>query len=291
MLHRFLVAFATAVVTGSGLSSAAELQVCAAFLGQPAKDGRPPKLTIRQRIPVEIDGYVSTQPQISENELNVHWNAPGAYAEKDPLRPERVFYHPGYRQGSYKLFLSARSPGSQKPCTASMDIDVDVDFTQYLEVRAGSRRSGRIMDEFTQFWMPLYISIAGSRTNGRSESDVESRLAVKLFDPRIYIGVGNRHFADAADGISATGWGFGIERVPDIDRSFSVAWYVWRYPSMRIATISNRLQITSYCLEFTQLLPRDRHFIGIGININHFGGVPALQGGAIMPFIAFGWRT
>ena len=135
-MPKFFFWLISTVALSYGLGYAADTPVCAAFLGPPAKDGRPPKLTVRQRIPVEIDGYIQSN---EAGDINVHWDAPGAYVQQDRLRPERAFYYPGYRQGSYKLNLSAAMASSHATCSTSMDIDVDVDYEQYLEVRAGSR--------------------------------------------------------------------------------------------------------------------------------------------------------
>jgi len=65
------------------------------------------------------------------------------------------------------------------------------------------------------------------------EDDVDAKFALKIADPRIYIGVGGffKHY-NYLGYPSLSGVGAGIEKLPDLDRSFSLYGGAWYYPTV-----------------------------------------------------------
>jgi len=64
------------------------------------------------------------------------------------------------------------------------------------------------------------------------DTDFDGRLGLKIADPRIYIGVGYLHREENYGYPKQNGFGFGAEKLPDVDQPFSVYGSVWYYPSI-----------------------------------------------------------
>jgi len=62
--------------------------------------------------------------------------------------------------------------------------------------------------------------------------DFDGRFALKIADPRIYIGVGYLHREENYGYPAQNGFGFGVEKLPDLDHVFSIYGSVWYYPSI-----------------------------------------------------------
>jgi hypothetical protein len=65
------------------------------------------------------------------------------------------------------------------------------------------------------------------------ENDVDAKFALKVADPRVYIGIGG--FFKKYDYLgypSLSGVGGGIEKLPDLDSSFSLYGSAWYYPTV-----------------------------------------------------------
>jgi hypothetical protein len=65
------------------------------------------------------------------------------------------------------------------------------------------------------------------------ESDFDGRLAIKVADPRIYIGVGYIYRTNNYGYPQETGVGFGAEKLPDLDQHLSVFGSAWYYPNLK----------------------------------------------------------
>jgi hypothetical protein len=65
------------------------------------------------------------------------------------------------------------------------------------------------------------------------DTDVDGRIAVKVANPRIYIGVGYLHTEDNYGYPKLNGAGFGIEKLPDLDQVFSIYGSAWYYPDVK----------------------------------------------------------
>jgi hypothetical protein len=65
------------------------------------------------------------------------------------------------------------------------------------------------------------------------DTDFDGRFALKIADPRIYVGVGYLHREENYGYPKQNGVGFGAEKLPDLDQTFSVYGSVWYYPSVQ----------------------------------------------------------
>ncbi len=69
--------------------------------------------------------------------------------------------------------------------------------------------------------------------------DLDARLGLKVLNPRIYIGVGYMWRSNNAGYPSLSGFGFGVEKLPDLDHAFSVYGSAYYYLSVRGALYQN----------------------------------------------------
>lgn len=82
-----------------------------------------------------------------------------------------------------------------------------------------------------------YVTPIGGTTGvyvpGREEvdSDADVRLGLRILNPRIYIGVGYLWRSNNYGYPNETGFGFGAEKLPDLDQRLSVYGNIWYYPS------------------------------------------------------------
>ncbi|MBV9270965.1 MAG: copper amine oxidase N-terminal domain-containing protein [Candidatus Eremiobacteraeota bacterium] len=65
------------------------------------------------------------------------------------------------------------------------------------------------------------------------DQDFDGRLGLKVADPRIYIGVGYLFRTGNYGYPRQQGVGFGIEKLPDLDQTFSVYGSAWYYPTVK----------------------------------------------------------
>jgi hypothetical protein len=63
--------------------------------------------------------------------------------------------------------------------------------------------------------------------------DVDGHLGLRIFNPRVYVGVGYIARTTNYGYPQVTGWGFGLEKLPDLDQSFSVYGSVYYYPGAK----------------------------------------------------------
>jgi len=64
------------------------------------------------------------------------------------------------------------------------------------------------------------------------DTDLDGRFGLKVADPRVYIGVGYLHRDENYGYPKQNGFGFGAEKLPDLDQTFSVYGSVYYYPSV-----------------------------------------------------------
>jgi hypothetical protein len=85
---------------------------------------------------------------------------------------------------------------------------------------------------------PGCVSVIGgyAQTNVPSftarDTNLEGHFALKVADPRIYIGVGYLNVQDNYGYPKLNGVGFGVEKLPDLDQTFSIYGSVYYYPSV-----------------------------------------------------------
>src|SRR5581483_11936898 len=64
------------------------------------------------------------------------------------------------------------------------------------------------------------------------DTDFDGRFALKIAEPRIYIGVGYLHREENDGYPRQNGFGFGAEKLPDLDKPVSLYGSVWYYPTI-----------------------------------------------------------
>jgi len=64
------------------------------------------------------------------------------------------------------------------------------------------------------------------------DTDFDGRFALKIADPRVYIGVGYLRREENYGYPNQNGFGFGAEKLPDLDQPISIYGSVWYYPSI-----------------------------------------------------------
>ncbi len=80
------------------------------------------------------------------------------------------------------------------------------------------------------------------------DRDVDVRLALRIAEPRIYLGVGYLFRTTNYGYPQQHGWGFGAEKLPDLDKTLSLFGSYWYYPSVE-GNYTNPLGI-GYELEY-----------------------------------------
>ena len=63
------------------------------------------------------------------------------------------------------------------------------------------------------------------------DQDVDARFAVRVLRPRIYVGVGYLWLSNNYGYPNMKSWGFGGEKLADLDRNFSFFGSIWYYPN------------------------------------------------------------
>jgi hypothetical protein len=66
-----------------------------------------------------------------------------------------------------------------------------------------------------------------------SSYETEAHLGIRVFEPRIYIGVGYLWRSNNVGYPHLNNFGFGLEKLPDLDRIFSVYGNVWYYANVK----------------------------------------------------------
>jgi hypothetical protein len=91
-----------------------------------------------------------------------------------------------------------------------------------------------------------YVTVIGGNgsapavVNGNLyDQDVDARFAVRVLNPRIYVGVGYMWLSNNYGYPNMSGVGFGGEKLPDLNHAFSLFGSIWYYPSINgNATVS-----------------------------------------------------
>lgn len=71
------------------------------------------------------------------------------------------------------------------------------------------------------------------------DQNVDARLAVRVLNPRIYIGVGYLWTSNNYGYPNMSGVGFGGEKLPDLNHTFSFFGNIWYYPSVNGSAVFN----------------------------------------------------
>jgi len=91
----------------------------------------------------------------------------------------------------------------------------------------------------TSYSPNCYVTIIGgggsspvSTATNLYDQDVDGRLAVRVLNPRVYVGIGYLWVANNYGYPNLNGFGFGGEKLPDLNHTFSFFGSVWYYPSV-----------------------------------------------------------
>ena len=98
--------------------------------------------------------------------------------------------------------------------------------------QAGDPGCVTVITQVGQVYVPAFAA---------RDSDIDARLGIKIADPRVYIAVGYLWRNDNYEGTGSPnqqhGIGFGLEKLPDLDQTFSVYGSAYYFPSV---TTSNQ---------------------------------------------------
>lgn len=96
------------------------------------------------------------------------------------------------------------------------------------------------------------------------ENDTDFRLGVKVFDPHIYVGVGYYYRSTNYGYPKFDSFGFGIEKLPELNETFSIYGSYWYYPQTRgkYTNVFGQQFNVGYTVQ--------KYEIGVTVSIPHF---------------------
>jgi hypothetical protein len=80
-----------------------------------------------------------------------------------------------------------------------------------------------VIGGYGQVWVPSFTA---------RDTDVDARVGLKIGQPRIYIGIGYLHREENYGYPRQNGFGFGAEKLPDLNQTLSIYGSAWYYPSI-----------------------------------------------------------
>jgi Copper amine oxidase N-terminal domain len=127
------------------------------------------------------------------------------------------------------------------------------------------------------------------------DRDIEGRFALKVADPRIYIGVGYLWRNDNYGYPQQHGVGFGVEKLPDLDNFVSLFGSYWYYPSVTgyyTDPLGNKFNL-SYRIQKYQagvnVSPFYRTAAGVFLEGGFEGDIGNIRMNAPIEFKHYGW--
>jgi hypothetical protein len=104
--------------------------------------------------------------------------------------------------------------------------------------------------------------------DGRDD-DVDARFALKVANPRIYIGIGyefrNTNYEGGAFPTQQHGLGVGVEKLPDLEQAFSLFGSMYYYPSLTTDGAQNLGDGTFGAVEYRYL----KYNVGLTLDLGH----------------------
>ena len=103
----------------------------------------------------------------------------------------------------------------------------------YRQINYPHNCSGSVSD------MECYVTNPGSMSASYVPSftvrdyDLDTRLAIRVMSPRIYVGVGYMWRTNNYGYPHMNNWGFGIEKLPDLNHTFGFYGSAWYYPNVK----------------------------------------------------------
>ncbi len=104
-------------------------------------------------------------------------------------------------------------------------------------------------------------------TSPLADQDADARFAVRVLQPRVYIGVGYIWMSNNYGYPNMNSWGFGGEKLPDLNHVFSFFGSVWYYPNVHgsyTSPSSSVVPSASYNLAYNLLKYQAGITIGLG---------------------------
>lgn len=191
----------------------------------------------------------------------------GVRIEENEAIRGRAFFYPGRLQGRYTIILRDK----QHHCKpASLNISVDTDYTQYVSVLAGNGVGAGVTAEFPGLTIPAYAGVESLRAvyaQTEVASETAYQFGLKTLDPRIYISGGYLVRTSMLRQNPNSGFGLALERLPDVDRRFSMQWGIWYFPSMNGAARYTLFRCRVG--ETATMLPDARIFILLMAQLEH----------------------
>ena len=104
--------------------------------------------------------------------------------------------------------------------------------------------------------------------DGRDD-DIDARFALKVANPRIYIGIGyefrNTNYEGGAFPTQQHGLGVGVEKLPDLDQAFSLFGSMYYYPSLTTNGSQNLGDGTFGQVQYRYL----KYNVGLTLDLGH----------------------
>lgn len=101
------------------------------------------------------------------------------------------------------------------------------------------------------------------------DDDVDARFAIKVSDPRIYVGIGyefrNTNYEGGAFPTQQHGLGVGLEKLPDLDQAFSMYGSMYYYPSLTTNGAQNLGDGTTGQVQYRYL----KYNVGLTLDLGH----------------------
>jgi hypothetical protein len=101
---------------------------------------------------------------------------------------------------------------------------------------------------------PGWVTVIGPSGSGQTfvpsftarDTDLDLRWGLKIADPRIYVGVGYIWRSTNYGYPKQNGFGFGAEKLPDLDQPFSIYGSLWYYPNVKGSSPDLEYRIYKY---------------------------------------------
>lgn len=102
------------------------------------------------------------------------------------------------------------------------------------------------------------------------DRDLDARIGLKVFNPRVYLGVGYMWRNTSYGYPKQTGIGYGIEKLPDLDQRLSAYGSAWYYPNVRAPLFIDNATGRGFTVSYGIW----KYNIGVTYNIGTSNGVP-----------------
>jgi hypothetical protein len=151
------------------------------------------------------------------NEFSPGNSGTGSYAVRGAVEFP-LFGLPWMLEGDYRSYSYPHNSGIPNPAPANA-----CNTPAGVGVYNGNEGCVTVIGGYGQVAVPSFTA---------RDTDFDGRLGLKIAEPRIYIGVGYLHREENYGYPKQNGFGFGLEKLPDLQNNFSLYGSVWYYPSI-----------------------------------------------------------